>query len=206
MKAGRIAMTAVVSALVLATVGTAAPTPAAGTIFRVRPDLRMCPSPLCGGFWVSRVNRPTTTCVDGTARAWCYVAGIDHWRPRGGNFLARGRIVRSSTAGSPGHLIATGEWIPATATPWGGAVYLVTDTGIRCVRAPCFSLRAAAVNTTLSSSVSGLDLKAVAAMPELVHKAEATLATGGLLVVGAIRRDADGGRTVRATQFFLAAD
>jgi hypothetical protein len=205
-KTGWIVMSAVVSAaLVLATVGTSAPTPAAGTIFRVRPDLRMCPSPLCGGFWVRRANRATTTCVDGTARAWCYVTGIDHVRSRGGSFLVRGQIVRSSTAGLPGRLSATGEWAPATATPWGGAVYLVTDAGIRCVRAPCFSLRAAVVNTTLNSAVSGLDLAAVGAMPALVRKAEATLTAGGLLIAGTIRRDADGGRSVRATQFFLAA-
>ena len=204
MKAGWITMTAVVGALVFAAVGTAAPAPAASSIFRVRPDLRMCPSPLCGGFWVSRANRATTTCVDGTVQAWCYVAGIDHWRPRGGSFLVRGRIVRSSTAGSPGRLIPTGEWTPVAAAPWSGALYLVTDTGIRCVRAPCFSLRASAVNTTLNSSVSGVDLTAVAAAPTLVRRAEAALIHGGLLVAGTIRRDADGGRTVRAVQFFLA--
>jgi len=198
-------MTAAVGAMVLATVGTSAQTPAGGTIFRVRPDPRMCPSPLCGGFWVSRVNRATTSCVDGVARAWCYVAGIDHWRLRGGTFLVRGRIVGGSAAASPGRLSATGEWTPATAAPWGGPVYLLTDTGIRCVRAPCFSLRAATVNTTLGSSVSGLDLSAVSAGSGLVRKAEATLTSGGLLLAGTIHRDADRGRTLRATQFFLAA-
>jgi hypothetical protein len=204
MKASRIAMTVVVGALLLAATGTSAPAPATGTIFLVRPDLRMCPSPMCGGFWVSRVNRATTTCADGTARPWCYVAGIDHASPRGGNFLVRGRIVAGSTTGSPGRLSQTEAWAPATATAWRGAVYLVTDTGIRCVRAPCFSLQAATVNTTLSSSASGLDLTAVAATPALVRRAWATLTAGGLLVAGTIRRDADGGRTVRAAQFFLA--
>ena len=64
---------------------TATPTPTAPTgeppgatgVYRVRPDLRLCPSPLCGGAFASLVNQPTTQCVDGVDRAACYLASID---------------------------------------------------------------------------------------------------------------------------------
>ena len=215
MNAGRLALAAVAGSLVLAAAATSAPSIAANSVFRVRPDLRMCPSPMCGGFFVSRVNRATTTCADGTVRAWCYVAGIDHAAPvrirtqgagRDGTFLLRGRIVRGTAESrSLGRLIATAEWIAATPAPWSGTVYLVIDTGVRCIRAPCFSLRTATVNTTRTASASGLELSIVAAPPAIVRKAQTALTTGGLLVAGTTRRDADGGRTVVAAQFFFAA-
>ena len=170
---------------------------------------------MCGGFWVSRVNRAATTCIDGTAQTWCYVARIDRTAvvraqiqsvDRNGSFLVRGRIVRGTAESrSPGRLIATGEWAAATAAPWNGAVYLITDTGVRCVRAPCFSLRTATVNTTRIATASDLDLSSVAASSALVQKGQTALTRGGLLVSGTVRREADGGRTVVATQFFLAA-
>lgn len=221
MIARRLATAVVVGALALAVAATAAPSSPPGAIFRLRPDLRMCPSPLCGGFFVSRVNRATTTCADGTSRMWCYVAALDGWpqaitpsaqaRVRAaeqtGGLLLRGRIVGwpSPEFRSLGRFAATSGWLAATGTAWNGSVYLVSDTGVRCVRAPCFSLRTSIVNTTRTASASGLNLSGVASTPALVRKTQAALTTGGLLVAGTIRRDADGGRTVVATQFFLAA-
>jgi hypothetical protein len=206
--AGRLALAAVAGALLLATAAIPAPTPAGSTIYRVRPDPRMCPSPLCGGFWVTRVNRSTTVCGDGVARVSCYVAGIV---PAGAarsreDQLVRGRIVRTGERQTRpvDQLVATQAWLPATHDPAVGTVYLVRDTGIRCIRAPCLSLRAETVNTTRTTAVSGLDLSGAAAAPVLTRAAQAMLRTRGLLVAGSIRREADGGRTIVATQFFLA--
>ena len=47
------------------------------TYWRVRPDFRKCISPICGGWWVSRVNFATTKCADGKLASECYVAGLD---------------------------------------------------------------------------------------------------------------------------------
>lgn len=211
----RLVAAAVVGALALASASLAAGPSTASAVFRVRADLRMCPSPRCGGYWVSRVNRATTTCADGTTRPWCYVAGIDHLTfvpvrvkgtDRNAGFLLRGRIVRGSgESWSLGRLIATDKWIAATAAPWSGAVYLVSDTGVRCVRAPCFSMRAATANTARIVTTSDVDLSIVAALPALVRRARMALTSGGLLVAGTIRRDADGGRAIVASQFFLPA-
>jgi hypothetical protein len=218
MTAGRLVTAAVVGALALAAAAPSAPTSGSGAVFRLRPDLRMCPSPLCGGFFVSRVNRTSTTCSDGAARPWCYVASVDlplltaasrarvRAAEQSGGVLLRGRIgVGGSVFRGLGRLVVTDAWLTVTSEPWGGSVFLVSDNGVRCIRAPCFSLRASVVNTTRASSASGVDLSMVGASPALVRKAQANLATGGLLVAGTIRRAADGGRTVVAAQFFLQA-
>lgn len=207
MNAGRLALAAVVGALVLTAAATSAPVPAA-PLFRVRPDLRMCPSPTCGGFWVARANRATTVCAGGAARAWCYVAEITLPKPAAsrGELLARGRIVHlgAGETGPADRFVATATWLAATHASATGSVYLVSDNGIRCVRAPCFTLRATTVNTPRATTASALDLAGVGATA-LDQRAQAALFKGGLLVAGTIRRDADGGRTIVASQFFLAA-
>ena len=43
-------------------------------IYVVRPDPRLCPSPLCGGYWVALANHARTRCHDGLLRPRCYVA------------------------------------------------------------------------------------------------------------------------------------
>lgn len=206
MVGSRLNVVTVVSVVVLATAAASAPHPAPGAMFLVRPDLRMCPSPLCGGYWVSRVNRATTVCADGTVRPWCYVSEIDFpsaTRPRA-NTLVRGRIVRDGTR-STGRFLANTVWRAATPAPWKGTVFLVTDTGIRCIRAPCFFLRLATVNTTHVTTASGVDFSHVEAADAHAREERAALTGSGLLVAGTLRRDVDGGRTVVAAQFFLAA-
>src|SRR5262245_16129602 len=46
--------------------------------YLIRPDLRRCAAPGCGGAFVKRVNFSTTTCVDGKSAAECYVAATDY--------------------------------------------------------------------------------------------------------------------------------
>ena len=45
--------------------------------FTITPDLRLCPSPTCGGFHLRALNQSQTTCADGTMQASCYVATAD---------------------------------------------------------------------------------------------------------------------------------
>jgi len=45
--------------------------------YSVRPDYRRCVSPLCGGYFVKRVNQSRTRCVNGRLMSECYVAEID---------------------------------------------------------------------------------------------------------------------------------
>ena len=82
MVARRLLVAAVPVAVALASIGTSAGAPGSDppstSVYRLRGDPRMCPSPTCGGFWASRVNFKPTTCLGGTALpAECYAASID---------------------------------------------------------------------------------------------------------------------------------
>jgi len=61
---------------VLGLAGPASSDPAAvgSSFYVVRGDPRLCPSPLCGGYWVALANRARTRCSDGALRPRCYVA------------------------------------------------------------------------------------------------------------------------------------
>jgi len=47
------------------------------TFYLLRPDLRRCASPMCGGYFVRRVNSGLTRCANGRQMSECYVANID---------------------------------------------------------------------------------------------------------------------------------
>src|SRR5262249_1939438 len=47
-----------------------------GKFYTLRPDLRKCASPLCGGYFIKRVNQSLTPCVNGQNKSECYVASI----------------------------------------------------------------------------------------------------------------------------------
>src|SRR5262245_6268322 len=138
-----------------------APAPA---VYRVRPDARACPSPACGGFWASRTNRSLTTCLDGSTASSCYVAAVDlsalsiasraHAEAALGTStaLVTGSFGRHHSEDFPqlARLVASRVWIAAGPGRATTTVYRVVDTGLRCIRAPCYSLRATAVNRNVS--------------------------------------------------------
>src|SRR5262245_19262930 len=76
------------------------------TVYRLRPDPRMCPSPACGGFWAARVNSSATTCVAGESRAACYVAAVGLQR------FAADRQARVRLALPQGRALITGAIVP----------------------------------------------------------------------------------------------
>jgi hypothetical protein len=176
----------------------------------------MCPSPACGGFWASPVNNASAT---------TYVASVGLGR------LAAGSAARAQAAlRSPGTLVAgdfvpyasddfpqllslsaTRVWLPALAGRTEAAVYRVLDTGIRCIRAPCFSYRAMLVNRGKPAvRLSEVDLAAAGAPATAVARARALLGRGGVLVAGEIKRVVipnapDAGRTLVVDQLWLPA-
>ncbi len=187
-------------------------------VFRLRPDPRLCPSPFCGGVFASLVNRPLTTCFDGTSRPACYAAGVVLDRlaqPARGRVraeLATGRALVAGRFAAYGpefptlaRLDVAAAWLAAGPRSTGGTVYRVVDTGVRCARAPCFSLRATLVNGARTAALSKLDLAASLAPPAALARARAALSRTGVLVAGPIRRERDGGRALVASQLWLPA-
>ena len=171
-------------------------------VFRLRPDLRACEPPACGGFFVSQVNRDLSRCVDGDRAPECYVASLEPsgkgvpdtemlqdlasapapWRA-----LLRGRLEarRIPGAGTLGVLRVTQAWRPVGEGAGDGSYFSVHDTDIRCVKAPCPSIRAVLLNEGTELLVSEIDLeRAKASAAELVQASDA-LDREGILVIGA---------------------
>jgi hypothetical protein len=209
------AIIAVVAAL--AALGTAAHAASKGpaAYYLVRPDPRLCPSPLCGGAWARRVNRPLTRCADGTAARECYVAaatGVPEklWSALAGSVLVRGRIIPADIEGFPGlgRLDALAAWRPTGPRRAVGTTFRVVDTGIRCVTTPCFSLRAEALETGRRRLLSDLDLAGVGAAAGDLRRALRALPGRGALVTGTVRRipsagPAGAGEALVASQLWL---
>jgi Domain of unknown function (DUF6748) len=207
-----VAIAAALPVLVGAGVSTGAAHQDAGDAFYVvRPDPRACPSPRCGGYWIAVANRDLTRCENGVLRPRCYVAnavGPDgEALPRGipDGALVRGSVEKRSIDGMALGMLV----VSALRTPTGQAAtpaprYRVRDTGIRCVRAPCFFMRAWRLSTRKVATVSELDLGPAGLTQEQGTEAESALQKGGLFVAGRIVRASDGGRSLRATTVYLS--
>jgi len=211
----RVGLVAIVLVLAgVAVSGTAARTPATGTaMFLVQNDPRLCPSPLCGGYWVALANGVRTRCGDGGRQSRCYAAdAVDrNGRPVAGlseGGLLRGALERGRAVGTRrlDRLVVSAQY-PATGTahPAGG-YYRVFDTRIVCVRAPCFSFRAQAVNGSSRVATSQVDLEASGASAADVERARGALRTkDGLYARGRFAPTPDGGRVFRALRLYLRA-
>jgi hypothetical protein len=181
-------------------------------IFVVRPDPRECPSPLCGGYWVSLANRARTKCSDGLLRPRCYVAAAE--TEKGGETqlpaygLAKGTLGSRQFGGlgELGVLTVSATWDHAGEDFATGDFFRVRDTGVRCIRAPCFSFRAAKLNErTQAIRVSSVDLASTLDIPpETRRRAQAALRSReGLLAAGRIVATADSGRLFRASEIYF---
>lgn len=170
------------------------------TYYRVRPDPRDCIFPLCGGVFVSRVNRKLTRCADRHYNSECYVPEID-WSQLGlseertaeingtcssGRCLLRGRIEAKDyfNLGNLGVFVATEAWRAATDSAPSGTFVRLYDNGIRCITFPCFSIHEAVLNRRRHTNLSDVDFSQVGATPEQIEAAWQAIATTSLLAAG----------------------
>jgi hypothetical protein len=171
--------------------------------FQIRPDMRRCAAPMCGGNFVKRANFTTITCHDGSSNAECYVAGVDFSKLNltdgekssleGKPLVVKGTIAKKTINGkSYGNLVITEAWVgavgaPATVTyaPIKGTLYRIKDNGVRCFTYPCASDKETKINGTTSRNVAGLDLQSVGATEDQISDAYLqTTMPDGLLVDG----------------------
>ena len=174
------------------------------TYFTVRHDMRRCISPICGGYWVARTNRTTTTCFDGSQASECYVAEID-WSSAGltqddvnnsgaTSWVLRGTIgsLKYGTIGTFGVFKTTEAWGSTIADAPSGSYYRVQDNGIRCITTPCFSTSADKLNSTTTRTLSSLDgtygAKAGASLP--------------VIATGTVHNTTGSGRALSVTNFW----
>jgi hypothetical protein len=223
----RIAVVAAVSTAVAAFAAIGLPPgggrPAASGYFSVQPDLRLCPAPTCGGFFVSMLNQARVSCPGRGRAEMCQVASID-WSKLAlgpaattelenavlaGRGVVRGDLVAGRGSGSPlGQLVVREGWLAASARQPRGGFFSVVSNGVVCVTTPCFNLRKTLLNTTSRKSLSGLDLAPAGATEAARGEALHDVATSSILVSGRDRAVPDAGPAGKgvelvATQFYL---
>lgn len=201
-----------VTALLLVTAfiatSTAARQPPTGAaMLVVRYDPRLCPSPLCGGYWVALANAARTRCQDGLRRPRCYAAVAVDARGRPVGDIPEDALVRGAIdlgRDDLGELVVAAIYEPSGRAKVSGGYYRVRDTGIRCVRAPCFSYRATQVNGSTRSTLSGVDIAAANVTAKQLARANAALPTkDGLYARGRFSSGLDGSRTFHALRVYL---
>lgn len=181
------------------------------TFFTVRPDLRRCASPMCGGYYVQPVNHLLVACANGRHVAECYVAKID-WNGQAQvdarKALLRGEVL-PKTFGNFGVFRVSESWQAASDKHPTEVFYRVRDRGVRCITFPCPSHREMKLNSSFSQNIAGVDLTGAGASEELVSQALASISGGeGVLVTGNHATvTGPGGKMpqLKATQFYLRA-
>jgi hypothetical protein len=209
----RVGLVAALVALVVtpgaAATGSARQPPTGTAIYVVRHDQRLCPSPLCGGYWVAIANGARTRCADGLRHLRCYVARAVDGRGRAVGDIPEGALVRGAMNSGRDDLdvlMATAAYAPAGTATVSGGWYRVVDNGIRCVRAPCFSYTVFSVNAATRVRVSSLDVLASRATPaEMARAVRAVDSTNGLYARGRFTRTPGGGMAFRALRLYLRA-
>jgi len=175
-----------------------------------------------GGFALARLNRSTTICYDGRAKAACYTQELD-WSEAslstaqqqklfdaadkaGGQDgvygIVRGRFAKaqqSSSLPSWGRFVVTEAWVAEGSMPSDGVFARVMDNGIRCIAAPCPTLTEKGLNESRSANIAGVDFSASGLTDREVQGFFDSFATdaGGAIIVGDRYTVRENGRTAK---------
>lgn len=181
------------------------------TFYSLRRDERECMSPMCGGYFVQRVNMSVTRCANGQYRGECYVAEID-WNgqapPDPTHLVVRGSIAPKNFArfGNLGELRVTEAWTTPSDNKAVGTYYLVRDRKVRCIAAPCPTHHEAQLNSTVSANIAGVELDKTGLGGSDIGRARAAMSDPeGAIVVGEHRKISGPGGTLeilQATQIY----
>jgi uncharacterized protein DUF6748/Kazal-type serine protease inhibitor-like protein len=207
--------------------GKADRTGGGSSYYVVRPDLRRCAAPGCGGSFIKRVNFSTTTCADGSTAGECYMAAVDYSKTLLDDndmaalanklVIVKGSIVKQKYAqGTFGNLNVSEVWVAAVGehqateyATFSGTVYRVKDNGVRCIAAPCPSDHETKINGTTARDIAGVDLQSVGATDDQISDAYANMTVAdGILVAGTNTTVTGPGGTMfqlTATNFFAKA-
>jgi len=190
-------------------------------------DMRLCPSPLCGGVFVERVNKRRSKCADGTVAKECHAAAVDfsalglspeEERRLQAGFFAKRVLVRGALElndlGSGIEiptLLVTDAWRGITGTQVRpGSYFGVVSTGIVCITFPCPSFAAFKLNGRRIGWLHSLDLASSGATSEQISLGLDELESGpGLIGFGRLRRiegPAGWGKELRTSEFYTKVE
>jgi len=149
------------------------------TYFEISADFRKCASPFCGGFFLDRLNRTSTTCHDGKSQTSCYTPELDMSKSGlsagafdklveaanlsaaspGVHAIVRGRFAKTNSTPQPslGRFIVTEVWVSQSDSVSSGVFAKIKDNGIRCIAAPCSSTTEKGLNTSRQAHIADID-------------------------------------------------
>jgi hypothetical protein len=204
----------------------------AGYYYTIEPDYRKCPSPYCGGWWLTRVNQYSLAAdadvLDGSIAPIVpnpiYVVEIDY-KALGltdreiyefenhiytGKAFIRGVLKPYSFPPFDRYrlqiLAATGTWVAANDNVAIGPYLNVRSTGIVCITTPCPYFEAEVLNTNFRTPVHELNLKRAELTDKQTELAWREVEGKGLIMTG-VRFESQGqtgtGLGIAATKVFF---
>jgi hypothetical protein len=194
--------------------------PATDGYFSVRPDLRRCASPVCGGFWFKALNQKLTRCFDGSEATECYAGDIDlsalslseeqasyaRNRAAQSRMLVKGKFDSGSWPGFElvARFLVAEAWDAATDQPALGTFYFARREPIVCVRYPCDDISAQELNVPGSASLfADIDFSATQASASQIQEASKRLESEGLLLAAFAAIGPGGARVLAAQQYYV---
>lgn len=184
--------------------------------FTARPDFRKCVSPLCGGYFIKKVNRYLTRCADGSRQKECYVAELvlpeNTDRPNlgfGDTLLLKGKVVAKDFDGfgNLGAFVSNEAYLSVSESETRGRFIGLENNGLVCITSPCFSYDKYYLNRRFVTAVSSFNLDQAGANIDEIEHAMQLLADGEVLLASGFNRHTKGlaGRGIQfvATQFYL---
>jgi hypothetical protein len=192
------------------------------TYFIMERDMRRCAAPMCGGWWLDKVNASMTRCHDGRNAERCYVAEADFARLGLGEaavdramgagaalrqrLLVRGTFGRVSTpAGVFGTFNPTEAWVGQGPNDPDGPFAKVEETGVRCITTPCPFFREKKLNGSATENLAEIGWDASGADEETIGKAIEQLFINDVIISGdryTVRGPGGKGKARTATQFY----
>ena len=149
------------------------------TYFKITADLRKCPSPTCGGWFLSRLNQPTTQCHDGQWATSCYTPALDWSKANlsadqqaklldacnksavstGVYAIVRGKFARTNKTPDRklGRFVMSEAWVAEGDAVSDGQFVRVKDNGLACLVAPCPSLTETMLNMNKVVDIAEVD-------------------------------------------------
>lgn len=177
------------------------------------PDVRKCPSPLCGGMFVRQLNGERTQCPHGGWSEACYageldLSGLGLDRARADAFRRHFSAERAVARGFLESRMLAERTVPVlrVTEAWELAAgrnsqvdnyYRVVNSGVLCITDPCLSLAEEWLNTAQRRPLASIDFERSGASPADVEAGRELLSTEGVIVAGRHRRIEGPGGTGR---------
>ena len=189
-------------------------------LYSARSDFRKCAAPLCGGFFIKKLNRAKTRCADGSLRKECYVASANFnsfdisffpfTSQDSTPYIFRGTqsLEPFKGFGNLGVFEASEAYKAVSNDIASGRFFGLENVGILCITSPCFSYEAHVLNRKRVLDISGFDFSAVGSIEDdVVSDVVQNLADGQVVLLSGDVRYVDGfagrGREIVATQLYV---